>query len=139
MSFNDWVYFAEEFLEIKEAFALQKNNKIDRWVLRLDKTSGKFEPWRLGPETFEEDLDAFLACLDLTRAIEVVEARMKVKKDFIKRAIKDRVKMAKEAELKVKCKNWARYKGKNRPRCNNGNPCEYCLKLYLDNHPVGLV
>ena len=30
------------------------------------------------------------------------------------------------------CKNSARYKGIRKPTCNNGNPCEKCVRIYKE-------
>lgn len=30
----------------------------------------------------------------------------------------------------TKCKNWKRYKGRLKPKCNNGKGCAYCNDLY---------
>lgn len=73
--------------------ALQEENNYpieSRWVLRLGKTdeeAGKFEPWFLSNDDFKTDLDAFLACLTLTRLVDSVEERMKSQKSS-KRAIR---------------------------------------------------
>lgn len=48
----------------------------DRWILRLGKIDGEFEPWHQTADDFEADFGAFLRCLDLVRAHEVVTDRM---------------------------------------------------------------
>lgn len=30
------------------------------------------------------------------------------------------------------CKNAKKYKGRKPPRCNNGNPCDYCMNVWKD-------
>ena len=73
--------------------AMQEEHNLpieSRWVLRLgksDEEAGRFEPWFLSNEDFKTDLDAFLACLSLTRLVGSVEARMKTQKGRI-RAVK---------------------------------------------------
>lgn len=70
-----------------------------RWILRLDKESGKFEPWYLGPETLDQDLAGYLACLNLKIVHKAVEKRMadaKKLKTFKKRED------AKETKKKIK-------------------------------------
>jgi hypothetical protein len=65
-------------------------NILDTWILRLGKSeeeAGKFEPWHMTPDEYEEDFQGFLACLRLTRLVDSVEERMKSQKSTI-RAIK---------------------------------------------------
>ena len=45
-----------------------------RWILRLGKEDGKFEAWY--ETNFEQDFEAFLACLALQRVNKAVEKRM---------------------------------------------------------------
>lgn len=60
-----------------------------RFILRLGKEDGKFEPWY---ETdFEQDFSGYLACLQLSRIHKAVEKRMseqKKLKTFTKREAK---------------------------------------------------
>jgi hypothetical protein len=72
---------------------------IDRWVLRLGKEDGEFQPWHLSPDTFEEDFTAFTSCLDLKRRVISVEERMRDEKAKIKAA-----KKIVKAEAKAKAK-----------------------------------
>lgn len=65
-------------------------NILDTWILRLGKSeeeAGKFEPWHMTPDEYEEDFQGFLACLNLTRLVDSVEERMKSQKSTI-RAVK---------------------------------------------------
>lgn len=75
----------------QQALQEENNSPIEsRWVLRLGKSeeeAGKFEPWFLSNKDFVTDLDAFLACLRLTRLVDSVEERMKSQKSSI-RAVK---------------------------------------------------
>jgi hypothetical protein len=59
----------------------------DIWILRLGKSeeeAGKFEPWHMTPDEYEEDFKGFLACLTLTRLVDSVEERMKHQKGAIR-------------------------------------------------------
>jgi hypothetical protein len=63
----------------------------DRWILRLGKNeeeAGKFEPWYLDESAFAEDFAGFLACLNLTRLVDSVTARMQVQKKGVREAKK---------------------------------------------------
>jgi Protein of unknown function (DUF1778) len=63
---------------------------LDTWILRLGKSeeeAGKFYPWHMTPDEYEEDFQGFLACLSLTRLVDSVEERMKLQKGNI-RAVK---------------------------------------------------
>src|ERR1035437_7839274 len=63
----------------------------DRWILRLGKNedeAGKFERWYLDESTFAEDFSGFRACLNLTRLVDSVTARMQVQKKGVREAKK---------------------------------------------------
>jgi hypothetical protein len=47
----------------------------DRWVLRVGKEQGDFEPWFLHSDDFEDDINAFLAALELYRQKKAIEDR----------------------------------------------------------------
>jgi hypothetical protein len=68
----------------------------DRWVLRLGKEDGKFDPWHLTPDEYEEDLAGYLACLRLYKLVESVDDRMNVRKASIRNAKKQAKLLAKE-------------------------------------------
>jgi hypothetical protein len=52
----------------------------DRWILRLGKQDGEFEPWHLTAEDFPDDFAGFLRCLDLTNIHDHVKERMAMAK-----------------------------------------------------------
>lgn len=52
----------------------------DRWILRLGKSDGDFEPWHLTAPDFAQDFLAFVKCLELVLAHEEVEERMRLAK-----------------------------------------------------------
>jgi hypothetical protein len=59
----------------------------DIWILRLGKSeeeAGKFEPWHMTPDEYDEDFQGFLSCLTLTRIVDSVEERMRVQKGTIR-------------------------------------------------------
>ena len=91
-----------------------KRNLHDRWIIKLPKTEeAKFETWH-AEEGYETDLNAFLSCLELTRTLDLIKDRMKLKKDWIKSEVK-RVKKEektkeKEEERKVKAEIKAKIK-----------------------------
>lgn len=69
----------------------------DRWVLRLGKTEGDFEPWYLPAEYFEADLEAFLAALQLYRSLkEITERRQEDGRKF-RAIVNERKRIAREA------------------------------------------
>lgn len=76
----------------------------DRWVLRLGKTEGDFEPWYLPADYFAQDLEAFLSALKLHRSLkEITERRQNDARELraIIKAIKDEQKAIKEASEKA--------------------------------------
>jgi hypothetical protein len=73
-------------------------NILDTWILRLgksDEEAGKFEPWHMTPDEYEEDFQGFLACLRLTRLVDSVEERMKGQKTTIRAVKKEQRETAK--------------------------------------------
>lgn len=121
----------------EEEFPEQKI--IDRWILRLGKEDGEFDPWYLGPETFEIDLYGFLTCQRLYQTVDKVQRRMDEWKGYVKAALKVQRDAEKAAQAKIKCPKADKYKGiKGPPKCNGTDePCETCLKKFLTNHPEG--
>jgi hypothetical protein len=74
----------------------------DRWVNRLGKEDGEFDPWHLTPEDFQEDLEGFLDALSLTRSVRLINERMKGQKATIRTAKKVAKALAKEKEKEDK-------------------------------------
>lgn len=93
---------------VADAIAAAEANggAIDRFILRLDKENGEFEPWHLTPDTYAMDLRGFLSCLQLLRDHETVEehtAQLRKGKSAAKRAAKaDAKRLAKDAERVAK-------------------------------------
>ena len=52
---------------------------VDRWIIRLGKEDGSFEPWHLEGD-FEEDFKTFLSCLNLTNSLKSVNIRLNQRK-----------------------------------------------------------
>lgn len=105
----------------------------DRWILRLGKDdAAECEPWHIEGH-FEEDFDGFLNALATVRSIKTIDDRLDKVKDARKiKALQIKLD-AKEARMKIACEGFKKYKGIRPPRCNDGNPCESCTKLYLEN------
>jgi hypothetical protein len=83
--------FTEEFPDKKVT---------DRFILRLGKEDGEFEPWHLTAEDFPADYSGYLECLALYRKVELVEERMKGQKKS-KREIKKSQKAAEKAAAQL--------------------------------------
>jgi len=117
----------------KKAYEEETGEHIeDIWIIRLGKEDAEFDAWHVDLETAELGWQAFKAALGLSRAMVLVEEAVGQMKDHRKQ-LEKAAKAAKKAEdLKVKCKNADRYKGIRKPTCNNGNPCETCLKRYAE-------
>lgn len=75
----------------------------DRWILRLGKEEGDFEPWYIPSEYFEADFEAFLSALQLYRSLDEIEERRRTENKafttFV-RATKKAEREHKEAEEK---------------------------------------
>lgn len=70
----------------------------DRWILRLGKEDGEFEPWHLTQEDFHDDLAGFLDALNLCRSIKLTEEAMKGQKAERKEIVKELKEAAKLEE-----------------------------------------
>lgn len=138
LSVADWKtsnYLYPEYLLQTAAYVIAYQEEFnvtipDRWVIRLGKEDGEFEPWPLGPETFKDDAVAFIAALQLKRHFETVTGNMKERESAKKAAKKEQRKEAREAALAIKCNRADRYKGVRYPTCNEGKPCQTCLETY---------
>jgi hypothetical protein len=76
----------------------------DRFILRLGKTDGKFEPWFIDSTFFEDDLNTFLDALSLYRSLKALEERRRVDKAELRAIIKkirDEAKAIEEAKDKA--------------------------------------
>lgn len=71
---------------------------LDRWIIRLGKHDGEFEPWHTTADDFQEDLEGFLDALSLTRSVRLTNERMKGQKNAIKAAKKVAKELAAEKE-----------------------------------------
>ena len=103
----------------------------DRWILRLDKDDASFDPWHAeGREAQAEDLEGFLCCLALVRALERTETRMHAIVDA-RKAIKSARKALEKIERdKINCGR-KDYKGVRTVKClPSGEMCEACKGIY---------
>ena len=122
LSLIDWK--SSNYMDVKFCYqtAAYQNALIEetgedirsRWILRLAKDTGQFEPWH--EVNFEQDFSGYLACLNLSRTHKAVEKRMsdqkklktfkrraaaaetKSKIKFAKRKHKEKVEVASETE-----------------------------------------
>jgi hypothetical protein len=79
---------------------------VDRWILRLGKSdneAGKFAPWFLPSDTFKQDLEGFLACLNLVKVHEAVKGRMSTQAKNV-RAIRKQIAAEQKEIAKMKAK-----------------------------------
>ena len=109
----------------------------DRWILRLGKEDGEFDPWHLGINDQDRDFQGFLTCLELTRTMKDLKARMREIHDIRKELEQAAARAARKAELLIKCTKADKYQGIRgaRPKCVEGEACQTCLKKWLDRHP----
>lgn len=107
---------------------------IDRWVIRLGKDDGKFDPWYAGGRIlFAEDFAGFLHALDLVRSLRSIQCRI----DAVKDLAKEEESLRKAGMLKIACPASDEYRGTRKKKGCNGteNWCETCKKKFLDSHP----
>lgn len=117
-----------------QAYSEEYDTRIDaRWVIRLGKEDGEFEPWYV--ENPGEDWAAFRQALYLSRSINSITKRMKAHEEILKAERQAARKEARQAALAIECKGHSKYKGVRKPACNGGNPCQACLAKYKELHP----
>ena len=117
----------------KQAYQEETKQMVkDRWVIRLGKEDAEFESWHLEQDDYPADWQAFRAALELSRSMGTVEARIKSVKDVLRNVKKKAKADAKLVSLKIKCRAADKYKGMRKPTCNNGDGCEFCLKVYQE-------
>lgn len=109
----------------------------ERWIIRLGKEDGEFEPWHLGPEEFEHDWYAYLCCLMLTRAIKTVSERQTAQQRVIKALDKERAARVKEIAHRIACPKSKVYKGSKLTKCfEDGTQCTACTTIYREKNDV---
>lgn len=105
----------------------------DRWVIRLGKDDGEFEPWHVEAEDFTKDFAGFLLALSLHRTVDDVKQRIKIRTTYIKSEIKARQKAERDAAMAIRCPKADTYKGTRKSKClENGEQCQACKKIYED-------
>jgi hypothetical protein len=105
----------------------------DFWVIHLGRDDGEFNPWHIDTnDELEMYYYGFLNCLRLYRSVEHAEQQVKLKKENVRAAKREAQKKLQAEQYKLKCKGADKYKGKRKPVCNDGHPCEYCLKKYAE-------
>lgn len=110
-----------------------KDQVADRWIIRLGKDDGEFDPWHAeGVETFVEDFEAFKHALNLTLSLKKITERISLKRE-VRREYKKKIKEAlQDEQMKEECKGFKTYKGVRAPKCNGGNPCKACVAKYAE-------
>lgn len=115
-------------------FAYEEEHEVkvaDRWIIRLGKDDGEFDPWHVEAEDFDEDFGGFLITLALHRRVRDLKARIKAKQNFIKAELKARAKAEREAAYRIRCPKAEGYKGKRKSKCfEDGTQCEACRTIY---------
>ena len=109
----------------------------DRWILRLDKESAEFDPWHvIGADAQKEDLEGFLHCLALVRALERSETRMRAITDARKAVKSARKLLEKQAQDRIECPKFKDYKGQRLTKClPDGTQCAACSAKFKEMHP----
>lgn len=90
---SNYLYIEYRFQTAAYEHAYEEEHGVeieDRWVLRLGKTDGKFEPWHLPESEFDEDFQVFIDCLNLSRGVRMLEERLRAGKKAKKQADKEK-------------------------------------------------
>jgi hypothetical protein len=105
----------------------------DFWVIHLGRDDAEFNPWHIDTaDELEMYYFGFLNALRLYKSVEHAEEQVKNKREHVRAAKREAQKKLQAEQYKLKCKGADKYKGKRKPVCNNGHPCEYCLKKYAE-------
>ncbi len=128
-----YVEFILQTAAYKQAYQEETKQKVeDIWIIRLGKEDGEFEAWHVDLLLAAKGWAAFTRALDLKRAMDGVEQGVEIMRDFRKSVLKSERKARQIANRNEKCPNAGKYKGKRKPTCNGGNPCQSCLKKYAE-------
>jgi hypothetical protein len=108
----------------------------DRWILRLDKENAEFDAWHAaGSDAQAEDLNGFLCCLNVVRALAVTEKRMAIIVDARKALAAVRKAEEKLERDRIACPKSSDYKGSRLTKClADGTQCEACSRKYQEKH-----
>jgi hypothetical protein len=121
-----------------QAFVEETNERVvDRWIIRLGKEDGEFDPWHAEGETLcQQDFRAFWFALRLVESIEGIEKRIQGVKEE-RRAAEKLIEHAKKmAAMIIKCPKADDYKGSRKSKClSDGTQCRACKEKYDDKHP----
>ena len=109
----------------------------DRWVIRLGKDDGEFDPWHVpGRALFTQDWNGYLACLNLYQMVEAVDERVASIKGMRRAVQKEIERKRREEAHKIKCPKADDYKGSRKSKClPDGTQCKTCREKYEINHP----
>jgi hypothetical protein len=102
-------------------------------ILRMGKDdAAEFEPWfAFGDELYKRHVEFFVRALDLKKSVTETEKWMWDIRDKRRQIERDKKDAEKAAALALDCGN-KKYKGVRKPVCNDGKPCERCLKTYAE-------
>jgi hypothetical protein len=122
----------------QQAYEEEMGEEIqDRWIIRLGKEDGEFDPWHFERRTeYILDWHGYLACLELYKIFEQVDERISnIKKS--RRAIeKEAERLKREEAHKIKCPKADDYKGSRKSKClPDGTQCQTCREKYDLSHP----
>ena len=130
--YNEYLYQTAAY---QQAYTEEHGIEIeDRWIIRLGKEDGQFEPWHFTKKDFPLHFEAFKNALTLSNTIDTIEESMAEIKE--KQSVAKKLKKAEDKKIALaeKCKGADKYKGIKKPKCNKGNPCKACVAKYHDVH-----
>jgi hypothetical protein len=117
----------------KQAYEEELGTKVtDIWVIRLGKEDAAFDAWHVDLVLAAHGWNAFRKALDLSRAMQTLDDAVSLMKDTRRQARRAEKELAAKVNQAIKCKNANKYKGKRKPTCNGGSPCEFCLNKYQE-------
>lgn len=133
---SNYLYIEHLYQTASYEFAHEEEFGVDiqdRWIIRLGKTDGEFDPWHVEADAFEADFAGFLLCLALTRQHKKVQERIREKLNERKIAAKAKEQAEKEAAMRIKCAKADDYKGSRKSKClPDGSQCQACAAKYSE-------
>lgn len=121
----------------QQAYEEETGEKIeDRWILRLDKDDGEFDPWHAeGRESFEQDFAGFKHAQNLVLSLKTIDKRIGSVREARREARKVAKEAAKKARLALQCEGYKKYKGVRAPKCGpDGTGCAACKAKFAEYH-----
>lgn len=129
-----YMEFVMQTAAYEHAFEEETGEDVtDRWVLRLGKHDGEFDPWHFESDMFPLHFRAFIRCLETGRDVKMIKEDIKQRERVIKDAKKAEAKAERDAANRIACPKSKTYKGVRKSTCNDTlEQCQACASKYQE-------